>query len=374
MKKRTSIKISMVLCCLVFAGLALHAAVGIPEDVRKLHEEAVVCDLHADTQFMVTYMGYDMAKRHRSVDWGPAGVIPLFSDIDIPRLQEGGIDLFNMAICPSPKTNKIPGAKAFVNRSLAAIEGMVSENRDKVEVALSPSHARQIIKSGRIAILLAVEGGQGINNDLSVLEDFYERGVRYMTLTHAKSLEWAESANPGEETGFDGLSPFGKKVVRRMEDMGMMIDLAHVSERTFWAAMDTVDCPVIVTHGGARGAADHYRNLTDEQILAMAERGGVIGVIFHADYLDPAEEKPRNASLVADHIDYIKDLAGVDVIALGSDYDGGVNIPPDLGHAGRLPALTAELVRRGYTEEEIKKILGENFLRAWQRIEEHARQ
>lgn len=371
MKKLSSFRNTSVLICLVLAAFTVYAS-GAPEKAGRLHRKAVVCDLHADTQFMVTYMGYDMSKRHRSVDWGPAGVLPIFSDIDIPRLQEGGIDLFNMAVCPSPKTNKVPGAAAFVRRSLDAIDHMVSENRDRLAVARSPKEAREIISSGRIAVLLAVEGGQGINNDLSVLEEFYHRGVRYMTLTHAKSLEWAESANPGEETEFNGLTPFGKKVVRKMEKMGMMIDLAHVSERTFWATTNTVDCPVIVTHAGARGVADHYRNLTDEQILEIAERGGVIGVIFHADYLDPSGEKPRNAALVADHIDYIKELAGIHVIALGSDYDGGVNIPPELGHAGRLPALTAELVRRGYTDGEIKKILGENFLRAWQRIEEHA--
>ncbi|MFO8057507.1 MAG: dipeptidase [bacterium] len=374
MRKLLSLRNTVAMLGLLLSALAVCAGEGIPEDVMDLHREAVVCDLHADTQFMITYMGYDMAKRHRSVDWGPAGVLPIFSDIDIPRLREGGIDLFNMAICPSPKTNKVPGATGFVRRSLDALDRMADENSDKLAVARSPEEARQIIRSGRIAILLAVEGGQGINNDLAVLDEFYQRGVRYMTLTHAKSLAWAESANPGEETDFNGLTSFGKKVVRKMEKMGMMIDLAHVSERTFWATLDTVDCPVIVTHAGARGAGDHYRNLTDEQILAVADRGGVIGVIFHADYLDPQGEKPRDAALVADHIDYIKELAGVDVIALGSDYDGGVNIPPELGHAGRLPALTAELVRRGYTETEIKKILGENFLRAWQRTEEHARQ
>ncbi len=359
---------------LILASIALAGAAAYGElSAEALHSEAIVCDLHADTQFMITYMGYDMKKRHRSVDWGPAGTAPIFSDIDVPRLKEGGLDMFTMAVCPSPKTNERPGAVAFVRRSLNAIDAMAAKNSDQLAVALTPEDVREISASGRVAILLAVEGGQGIGEDLDVLREFYGRGVRYMTLTHAKNLRWASACGEDNKADFDGLTDFGREVVHEMERMGMMIDLAHVSESTFWATLDAVDCPVLVTHAGARGLADHKRNLTDDQIRAVAERGGVIGVIFHAGYLDPEGNKPRDAGLVADHIDYIKALAGVDVIALGSDYDGGVNIPPDMGHAGRLPALTKELVRRGYTEEEIRKILGENFLRAWAKIETYKR-
>jgi membrane dipeptidase len=352
-------------------GLASSVNDGVPPEAMKLHRDAIVADLHADTQFMITYMGYDLGKRHRTVDWGPAGVAPLFSDLDIPRMKEGGLDLFTLAICPVPKDNKTPGAAAFVRRSLNALDRTFRKYPDSIAVARSPEEARAIIASGRIAALLAIEGGSGIENHLDLLREFYNRGVRYMTITHMKSLTWAESSGDQGNPDIKGLSDFGKSVVKEMEKMGMMIDLAHVSEETFWAVLDTVDCPVIVTHAGARGLANHPRNLSDEQIKAVAARGGVIGVIFHLGYLDPAGQKPHDLSLVVDHMDYIKKLAGADVIALGSDFDGSVYVPPDLADASRLPALTAELLRRGYTEKEIRGILGENFLRAWEKIERY---
>lgn len=371
MRKRSKIFIA---AALVFAAaLAVYAKgeVDVSPEVMELHRDAFVLDLHADTHFMITYMGFDMSKRHRTVDWGPAGVAPLFSDIDIPRAKEGGLDMFNISICPSPKNNRMPGATWFVNNSLRALEKTFEKHSDLLAPARTPTEAREIVASGRHAVLLGVEGGQGISENLDVLRGFYDKGVRYMTLTHAKTLSWAESASDGGAPSFNGLTEFGKDVVREMEKMGMIIDLAHVSPETFWATLDTVEAPVVVTHAAARGIADHPRNLTDEQILAVAERGGVIGVIFYDKYLDPTGTKPRDVTLIVDHIDYIKELAGVDVIALGSDYDGSVNIPPDLGNASRLPNLTAELVRRGYTDEEIKKILGENFMRTWQKIIDH---
>jgi membrane dipeptidase len=361
---------SGVLMLFVGALASAHAA-EVPPEVKELHDNSIVADLHADTQFMVTYMGYNLAKRHHPVSWGQSGVGPLFSDIDLPRLREGGIDLFNMAVCPVPKDNKLPGAVSYVKRSLNAIDRAVAKNADSLAVAHSPEEAQQIIASGRIAVLLGLEGGSGIGNDLGLLREYYDRGVRYMTLTHAKDLDWAWTASDKHQsrTANVGLTDFGQQVVREMEKMGMMIDLAHVSEKTFWATLDSVKCPVVVTHAAARGLAEHPRNLTDAQIQAVAQRGGVIGVIFYDKYLDPAGTKPKNVGLIADHIDYIKKIAGIDVIALGSDFDGNVTTPPDLADASMMLNLTAELHRRGYPDREIKKILGENFLRAWAKIQ-----
>jgi membrane dipeptidase len=340
---------------------------AISDEVMKLHRDAIVCDLHADTQAMLWIYGYNMKKRHHTVDWGPAGVAPIFSDIDIPRAREGGLDLFNMSICPTPKDNSRSGAAAFTRRAMKAIDKMLAKNSADLSVAKSPEEAREIIGSGRIAVLLAIEGGQAIEEDMDILREYYDWGARYMTITHSKSLSWANSATDQPRVE-GGLNDFGEEVVREMERMGMMIDVAHMAEDTFWAVLDTVSCPIIDTHAGARALADHPRNLTDDQIKAIAERGGVIGVIFHCGYLDPTGQKTCDAALVADHIDHIKKIGGIDCIALGSDYDGAVNIPPDLGNSSRLPALTAELKRRGYTEEEIRKILGGNFLKAWENI------
>jgi len=353
-------------------GFSLFAGNVVSPQAMKIHKDAIVCDLHADTQFMVTYMGYDMAKEHHAFSWGLAGAAPMFSDIDIPRLKKGGVELFNMSVCPVPKDNRTPGAAAFVRRSLNAIDRMLAKNQDSLAIAHSPEEARSIIASGRIAVLLGLEGGQGIEENPDTLHEFYNRGVRYMTITHSKHLSWASSGGDKHRPKVAGLNEFGKQVVREMEKMGMIIDLSHVSEQTFWDAYNSVKCPVVVTHSAARGLADHHRNLTDAQILAVAKRGGVVGVIFYDKYLDPTGKKPKDISLVVDHIDYIKKLAGVDVIALGSDFDGDVTVPKELSDVSKMPAITEELLKRGYSEQEIKKILGENFLRAWSLIEKAA--
>ena len=357
----------------IVSVLALLSALALAGDVsseaRALHDEAFVADLHADTHFMITYFGYNFEARHHTMDWGPAGVGAPFSDIDLPRLKEGGVDLFTFAICPVPKDNKYPGAAAFVRRSLNTLDRLLIKFPDQLGLARSPAEAREIAASGRVAVLAAVEGGSAIEESLDVLHEFFDRGARYLTLTHAKTLTWAESGSDGGSPDINGLTDFGREVVREMERMGMMIDLAHVSPETFWAVLNTVKCPVIVTHAAAAGIAPHHRNLSDDQIRAIAERGGVIGVIYAVNYLDPSGTKPKDVGLVADHIDYIRKVGGIDVIALGSDWDGGIEAPAKLGDASRLPNLTAELLRRGYTHEEIKKILGENFLRAWTAIE-----
>jgi membrane dipeptidase len=251
---------------------------------------------------------------------------------------------------------------------LKALEKMFEKESAVLALARTPEEARAIVASGRHAVFLGVEGGQGIEEDLDILREYRSRGVAYMTLTHAKSLTWAESASDGGNPDIQGLSDFGREVVKEMARLHMIVDLAHVSEETFWAVLDAVDGPVVVTHAAARGIAEHPRNLTDAQLKAVAERGGVIGVIFYPKYLDPEGNKPVTVGLVADHIDYIKKVAGIDVIALGSDYDGSVTMPPDFHDASLLPNLTYELRRRGYTDDEIRKVLGENFLRAWAAI------
>jgi membrane dipeptidase len=249
------------------------------------------------------------------------------------------------------------------------MDRLLQKYPDRLGLARSPAEARSIVASGRVAMLASVEGGSAIEESLDILHEFFDRGARYLTLTHQKTLTWAESGTDGGSPAINGLSDFGRRVALEMERMGMMIDLAHVNEETFWAVLQTVKCPVIVTHAAAAGISPHHRNLTDAQIKAIAERGGVIGVIYEISYLDSTGRKPVGVGLIADHIDYIKQVGGIDVIALGSDWDGSVHIPPELGDASRLPNLTAELLRRGYTHDEIKKILGKNFLRAWAAIE-----
>jgi len=343
-----------------------------PPEVMALHEDALVADLHADTQLLIKNFGYDIGKRHFAfTEWGPAGILPMFSDVDIPRMRDGGLDLVTLAICPRPTTNRVKGSARAVRHSLDIIERAVKKNSRDVAIALGPDHTREIVADGMIAGLVGLEGGHGIEDSIDNLREFYGRGVRYMTVTHSHNHNFATAAGKEGKADFTGLTDFGREVVQEMERLGMMIDVSHASEDTFWDIIDAVDCPVIATHSGARAIGDHPRNLTDEQIMAIAGRGGVIGVIFHAGYLNPEGDKPVNAGLIVDHMDHIKEIAGVDAIALGSDYDGGVIIPPDLGDAARLPALTVELKARGYTDIEVRKILGENFLATWKKIENH---
>lgn len=335
----------------------------VSSQVMRLHREAIVCDLHADTTIMIRDMGYDMGKRHRAFTFGPAGLMPLFSDIDIPRAREGGLDLMTLAICVHPMDNHTEGAAEKTRESFSALERMFDENSRDIALARTASEAREIIEGGRIAAIIGIEGGHHIEDSLDNLREFYGRGARYMTLSHSHGSHWSVAAGMDEESSFNGLTEFGRSVVREMDRLGMMVDLAHCSVNTFRAALEEFDGPFLCTHNGARSLSDHPRNLSDDQIKAVAARGGVVGVIYHTGYLDVTGEKEKDVSLIADHIDHFVKVGGIDIVALGSDFDGGVYMPRDLSDSSKLPNLTAELVKRGYSEEDIKKILGGNFLR-----------
>jgi membrane dipeptidase len=285
-------------------------------------------------------------------------------------MREGGLDLCTMAICVHPFDNHTEGAAERTRESFAALERMFSENSCDIALARTATEACEIMSSGRIASIIGIEGGHHIEDSIKNLIEFYNRGARYMTLSHSHGCHWSVAAGKDEESKFKGLTDFGREVVREMARLGMMVDLAHCSVNTFWAALEEFDGPFLCTHNGARALADHPRNLYDDQIKAVAERGGVIGVIYHTGYLDTLDEKEKDVRLVVDHIDHFVKIAGIDVVALGSDFDGGVTMPRDLSDASKLPNITAELVRRGYSEKDIRKILGENFLRVMAAVTE----
>jgi membrane dipeptidase len=365
------------------------------EKAREIHRTAIVIDLHADTP-------QRLLDEH--IDWGqrlPNG------HLDIPRMKEGGLSAQFFAIWVERKyaPHNLKRALALIDAVYAAVE----KYPDDIAIATSAADIRCLHGSGKIAALLAVEGGHAIEDDLRVLNIFWRLGVRYMTLTWANSNNWADAST--EPPVHNGLTDFGKQVVRRMNDLGMMVDVSHVSDKTFYDVLEVSRVPVIASHSCAKKFADVPRNMTDDMIRALASNGGVMHINFHEGFLDQkhidarrplkpefdkleaeAAEKYKNdpaalarenrrlqaafetrvprpsLTVVADHIDHVKNLVGADHVGIGSDFDGA-RMPVGLEGANLLPHLTAELLRRGYTEAELAKILGGNTLRVMEAVE-----
>jgi membrane dipeptidase len=275
------------------------------------------------------------------------------------------------------------------------------------ELALSAADVRRIVGAGKIAALIGVEGGQAIENSLAVLRMFHTLGARYLTLTHIDSTDWADAAT--DEPRHGGLSEFGEEVVREMNRLGMLVDISHVSAETMADALRVSEAPVVATHSGARAVNANARNVPDDILRQIRTNGGVVMVNFYSGFLvpeaaevardiliafreararfgedgDAVEETmrrwveehpipPGTVSNVVDHIDRIVEVAGVDHAGLGSDFDGITNTPEGLGDVSKFPAITEELLRRGYSESDILKILGGNVLRALEAAEQVA--
>jgi membrane dipeptidase len=219
--------------------------------------------------------------------------------------------------------------------------------------------------AGKLAGILAIEGGHAIENDLEKLRAFYQKGARYLTITWNNSTAWAVSASDQRSTTV-GLSDFGKQVVRTMDSLGMIIDVAHTGIKTIWDILATTKNPIVATHSGVRALNNHSRNLNDAQIDSIARRGGVIGVVFYPPFL--TSRGSATIDTVIKHIDYIKKRVGIDYVAIGSDYDGMGSAPVGLEDVSKLPNLTSALLRHGYSIAEVRKILGENYLRVFKQV------
>ena len=292
------------------------------------------------------------------------------------------------------------------------MDALLEKYPDRISLATTAGEARRIASSGKIAAALGLEGGHIIENSLDELRHYYDRGVRYMTLTWNNTNDWADAAKEETESGtrHGGLTDFGVEVVREMNRLGMIVDVSHVSESTFWDVMEVTDKPVIASHSCVYAINPHYRNLKDDQIEAIAKNGGVIGINFYPAYLDstynrleneayerrqadldslrealrgdPAEFYRRRREIIdgemggygvpitaiADHIDYIVRLVGPDYVGLGSDFDGIPSVPVGMEDASKFPELTRILVERGYSEADIDKILGGNFMRVFEAV------
>jgi len=307
-------------------------------------------------------------------------------DTDIPRLRAGSVGgQFWSVWVPADLAE--PDAVIQSLEQMDIVHGFVERYPGTFALATSADEVEAIFASGRIASLLGLEGGSMIGSSLPLLRNAYARGVRYMTLTHWLTTHWADAATDAPRHG--GLTPFGREVVREMNRLGMLVDLSHVSPATMAAALDVTEAPVVFSHSGALAVCDHPRNVPDEILQRVPANGGVVMAVFLGAFVsqafrdhvaraedvdadDPAARKawlaahpgPRvSLSQVADHIDHLRDVAGIDHVGIGSDFDGGEPLPDGLTDVSRFPALLGELLRRGYTDDDVRKVAGGNVLR-----------
>ncbi len=317
-----------------------------------IHRRALVIDLHNDVLEKVVETGYQLGPRHT------------VNHSDIPRFRDGGMDVQLLSIWINPTrypANPYQQALKFV----AALDSQIVRNpNDLVQVR----HAAEIDQAqamGKIAGILAVEGGHIIENSLIKLKDLHARGARYLTITWNNSTDWAISARDNRSATV-GLNDFGKQVIQTMDSLGMIIDVSHTGIKAIEDILAVTRHPIVATHSGARALVEHTRNLYDDQIRKIAASGGVIGVPFYPFFLTNTSRATIND--IVRHIDYIAKLVGVDHVAIGSDFDGIEVAPIDLREVSRLPLLTEALLKKGYSRADVRKILGENFLRVFRQV------
>ncbi len=326
-----------------------------------IHKDSTLVDMHCDTigRFLA---GQDLTRDNAQ------------GHIDIPKLKKGAVDLQIFACYVAPPENEKQKDQA-ANRAfdqIDAVHQLVDENPDDLLLVLDPTDLRQLRGTRKTGVFIGIEGGYAIENDLRLLRSFYRSGVRLMTLTHWTRTDWADASGDPEPT-YWGLTEFGEKVVQEMNKLGMIIDVSHAHEETFWDVIALTDSPIVASHSCARALSDHHRNMTDEMLKALAKNGGVIGINFYPEFLKAreADDSPPlvDVKTVVDHIDHVVKVTGkADYVGLGSDFDGIGTPPVGLENVGYMANITAELVKRGYKDADIKKILGGNFLRVFRRV------
>lgn len=366
------------------------------QSYKDFHAHAIVIDTHNDILMKAVDQGFsfddDLTRKTHS---------------DLARWKLGGLDVQVFSVYSDGATKK---AYNLANRQIDSLDATIARNPDKIVKVANYSELKKAVKQHKIAAMFGVEGGHMIEDDLSKLEALYKRGARYLTLTHNVAPSWATSAadevtNPNLSN--KGLTDFGKQVIKRMNELGIMVDISHSGDQTFWDVISVTTKPIIASHSSVFSLVPHRRNLKDEQIQAIAKNGGVIQVNFHPGFIDPEFEKKEAhflekhkteldslmnsgmdewysmdylykkyiaeaetmrppLSMLIDHIDYIAKLVGVDYVGLGSDFDGINLTPQELDDVSKYPLITKALHERGYNKKDINKILGKNFLRVLQ--------
>ena len=368
--------------------------------MNEVHRRAIIVDGHCDSP-------YRMLRHNVHLDEHDTE-----AQLDLGTLQKGGITAsFFAAYVPPFYAGR--GAADFAYRLIALIHDEVQRRPDVLTFCTDAEGIRAAKRSDKHALLIGVEGGHAIEDSLDLLRAYYRFGARYMTLTHTNSNNWADSS--GDEAKHNGLTPFGKQVVEEMNRLGMLVDISHVSDKTFYDAVAVSRAPVIASHSSARALCDHPRNMSDDMLRAVQKNHGLVMVNFYPIFLsqlvrDAAKRrderlKPQIAELkaqdpsegeafekgmedlykanplpkipytvIVDHIDHIVKVAGVESVGLGSDFDGISDVPSGMEHIAKIPAIRTELKRRGYSDSDIRKIMGENFMRIFGEVERVARE
>ena len=399
---------TVILAAMCLSGAAMLAVSASAQTVsaraKKLHFSSIVVDTHDDTTQRLLDPKFDIGVRHTD------------GSIDIPRMKEGNLGAIFFSIWMS---GKITGPEA-VKRALDQIDAvreMVRTHPKDMLLATSAEDVREAHKQGKIAVLMGVEGGHMIASDLGVLRNYAALGVRYLTLTHSVNDEWADSSTDKPE--HNGLTDFGRSVVREMNRLGVMVDISHVADKTFYDALETSKAPMIASHSSCRALCDAPRDMTDQMIRDLAVKGGVIQINYHVGFLsqefrnaEKADPKINEAiaaevekrcgndnegcqliegdkitreyvaegklpkvdwTAIINHIDHAVKIAGVDHVGLGSDFDGA-NMPYGMEDASMLPKITDALLKKGYSESDVRKILGENTLRVMAEVQRVSRE
>ncbi|WP_052670453.1 dipeptidase [Draconibacterium sediminis] len=369
----------------------------------EVHKRAITIDTHCDTP---------MALLEGNLDVGVANKAP-GSRVDFPRMEEGGLDAIFFAAFTSqrPRTEEnTQNAYEMANKMIEKTYEVCKNYNSMAEVATTPGDVVRLKKEGKRAIYIGMENGFPLGQELNRVEEFYNKGVRYITLCHSSNNDVCDSSTDKKGPEFNGLSPFGKEVVKEMNRLGMLIDVSHISDKSFYDVVELSKVPVFASHSSVRAIASHKRNMTDDMIKALAKNGGVIQICLLDDYIkDPDtttvryqkeqeirkifntrfakmseeeqaevrrqwreldEKYPKQLPTVADcvdHIDHVKKLVGIDYVGIGSDFDGGGGLA-DCADVSQMPNITAEMLKRGYTEEEIAKVWGGNFLRVFSAV------
>ena len=397
---------------LLQVGLAMTAGVAVAappnesdlaERARSLLHQTPLIDGHNDTPWQyrkrvdLKLGGLDFAGDLSTLD------PPMHTDLN--RLRQGGVGAqFWSVYIPVRQRGGQPGDTRTVIEQIDFVKRLVDRYPDYLELALTADDIERIHADGKIASLIGMEGGHSIEDSLAVLRATYDLGARYMTVTHSKNTNWADSAT--DDPQFDGLNDFGREVIREMNRLGMLVDLSHVSPATMHDTLDVTAAPVIFSHSSAFAVCNHVRNVPDDVLLRVRDNGGVVMVVFLGYYVsedlrtwaerrqaeratlskdqsgdnvaftaglaawDRVNPKPRaTIAQVVDHIDHIRDMIGVDYIGLGGDYDGTSSLPVGLEDVSKYPDLIVEILRRGYTDEAVRKIIGLNVLRVMREVE-----
>lgn len=401
------IKIVLTFC--LFSGIFMSTSHAtslskIEKKAQRIHEKCLTVDTHCDTPMLMIKPGFSDRDEHQAPK----------SRVDLPRMKTGGLDAMFFAVFTSQKPRTEENYRktyALAHQMLDSIHSMLNKDGDLATLALKADDLARIEKTGKRAIYIGMENGFPLAKDLSRVEEFYKLGVRYITLCHSYHNDICDSSSDAKPAEHKGVSEFGKQVITEMNHLGMMVDVSHASDKSFFDAIELSKAPVIASHSSVRAIAHHNRNMTDEMIQKLAAKGGVIQICLldeyiknpdttsvkyvrmkelhrryreesnkmtdvekealHKEWDDVQAMNPENMPAVkdlVDHIDHVKNLVGVDYVGIGSDFDGGGGLR-DCADVSQFPNITLELVRRGYTEKEIRKIWGGNLLRVLREVE-----